>query len=609
MKRLVYIFLLFSIGNSTIAQSQLDSIQKLDEVILSDVKLKRYASGYKIRTLGDSILEKNSLSLTDLLRYNSNIYFKENGYGMVSSPSFRGTNASQTAVIWNGININSQLNGQVDFNTINTSNYDAVEIRSGGGSVQYGSGAIGGSVHLSNDLSFTKHTNHTVRMRYGSFDTKLANYGLSTGSEHWSVNFGIAYVNSENDYKYLGTDKINNNGQYDNLSINLNAGYLLNDHHVLKLYHQSFAGDRNFSGTLVAPSKSKYEDTYYRSMLEWDYFHRKYTSKVKVAHLLEEFKYFENKDAEHFSFGRVQSFIGNHNLNIKLTEAIDLRTIIEFAKYTGNGDNFASPNRDEFSATALWRHELSERLIYGLNIRKDFTSDFQSPFVFSVDGEYRFNESYAVKINGSKNFRVPTFNDLYWSPGGNLDLLPESSYQVDLGQEFSSKFIDLKFNAYYINTKDMIQWVPDKTGLFRPQNINKVKTYGSEVELFLKYTIGSHHLNMNSGYSYTVSKNDASAKQLIYVPLHKFNVNLSYSFKVVELFYQHQFNGEVNIIGGQLEKYDVGKLGLSYNYKIAKNVHSILQFNINNLYNTTYENVALRPMPNRNYQLQLTLKF
>src|SRR5690606_11676443 len=126
MKRLLYILLVLGIGNFNVVQAQLDSIQKLDEVILSDVKLKRYASGFKVTVLKDSVLTKSPWSLTDLLRYNSNIYFKENGYGMVSSPSFRGTNASQTAVVWNGLNINSQLNGQVDFNTINTSNYNSV---------------------------------------------------------------------------------------------------------------------------------------------------------------------------------------------------------------------------------------------------------------------------------------------------------------------------------------------------------------------------------------------------------------------------------------------------------------------------------------------------
>lgn len=609
MKKLFYIFFILILGNFHLAQAQLDSIQKLDEVILSDVKLKRFATGYKISVLNDSIIEKSPWSLTDLLRYNSNIYFKENGYGMVSSVSFRGTNASQSAVVWNGININSQLNGQVDFNTVNISNYNSVEIRSGGGSVQYGSGAIGGTVHLSNDLSFTSHTNQLLRMSYGSFDAKRANYGLSTGTDKWSLNTGIAYVDSENDYKYLGTDKVNENGAYDNLSFNLNAGYMLNEKHVLKLYYQNFFGDRNFSGTLLAPSRNKYEDTNHRSMLEWAYFNEKYTSKIKLVYLSEEFNYYENKDSDYFSFGRIKSYIGNHNLSFKLTDAIDLRTIVEFSKYVGDGESFGNPSRDVFSATTLWRHQLSDNLIYGLNLRKDFTSDFKSPFVFSVDAAYQFNKHYTLKINASKNYRVPTFNDLYWNPGGNLDLLPETSYQIDLGQEFSSKYIDLKLNTFYIKTDDMIQWNPDRTGLSRPLNVASVKSYGAEVEAFLKYNLGNHRFNLNSSYSYTVSENEATSKQLIYVPLHKSNLNFGYSFKALELFYQHLFNGEVNTIGGQLDGYNVGNFGVGYHYEISKKVHSLLQFNINNLYNKNYENVAFRPMPNRNYQLQLTLKF
>ena len=86
--------------------------------------------------------------------------FKENGLGMVSSPSFRGTTAQQTAVIWNGININSQLNGQTDFNTITTRDYTSITVRSGGGSSIYGSSAIGGSIHLNNELTFKNQFFH-----------------------------------------------------------------------------------------------------------------------------------------------------------------------------------------------------------------------------------------------------------------------------------------------------------------------------------------------------------------------------------------------------------------------------------------------------------------
>ena len=170
---------------------------------------------------------------------------------MVSSPSFRGTNASQTAVIWNGININSQLNGQTDFNTINTTNFDAIDIRSGGGSVQYGSGAIGGSIHLNNNLEFTSHFDTQLRLVYGSFDTRMTNISSSYGNSKFTVNAGIAYIDSDNDYKYLGTDRVNENGAFNNINLNLNLGYFISEKDILKLYHQSYNGVYSGPGYLL----------------------------------------------------------------------------------------------------------------------------------------------------------------------------------------------------------------------------------------------------------------------------------------------------------------------------------------------------------------------
>jgi iron complex outermembrane receptor protein len=74
-------------------------------------------------------MARSGASLTALLLANTAVYFKENGPGMVSSPSFRGTSAQQTAVIWNGLNINSQLNGQTDFSTVNARDFNQVSVR------------------------------------------------------------------------------------------------------------------------------------------------------------------------------------------------------------------------------------------------------------------------------------------------------------------------------------------------------------------------------------------------------------------------------------------------------------------------------------------------
>ncbi|MFD0837034.1 TonB-dependent receptor plug domain-containing protein [Mariniflexile aquimaris] len=609
MKKLILFLLFTSTWLHGFSQFITDSIQVLDEVVLSDSKLIKYASGVKQTVLNDSVLKQNSKSLTTLLAFNSNLYFKENGYGMVSSPSFRGTNASQTAVIWNGININSQLNGQTDFNTISSSNFNSISIRSGGGSVQYGSGAIGGSIHLNNKLAFNTHFENTVEASYGSFNTKQTGFNSSFGTNLYSVNFGLFYVDSENDYKFLGTNKVNENGAFENLNMNVNLGYFISKKDVLKLYSQSYIGEREFSGTLVAPARSKYEDENYRNMLEWVRISGRFNSSLKVGHLQEQFKYFENKNTDNYSFGKVNTFLLNHSLNVELSETLQFKTIIDFNNYEGSGSSFGDPKRTAFSTTALLNHKPTEKLNYGINLRKDFTSGFESPFVFSLDAAYQVTDVYKIQINGSKNYRVPTFNDLYWNPGGNLDLVPESSYQVDFGQQFNYKHFNFKLNGYYIHTEDLIQWQPNSSGFWTPVNVSESQSYGAELELESYYKIKAHQLHLNAHYSYTVSENLETKKQLIYVPFHKGNVNLAYGYKKFNMYYQHLFNGEVSIIGSTLTGYNVGNVGLGYSLNEKGQVNYEINFKVNNLYNTYYENVALRPMPNRNYQIQTIIKF
>jgi vitamin B12 transporter len=168
----------------------------------------------------------------------------------------------------------------------------------------------------------------------------------------------------------------------------------------------------------------------------------------------------------------------------------------------------------------------------------------------------------------------------------------------------------LKLNTYFIETSDLIQWRPNSaTGYWNPVNIANAKHYGLEVEIGVKKTFNTHTLNFVSGYSYTETEDIEKNQRLFYVPLHKANVSLAYNYKSFTAFYQHLYNGEVEIIGNTLEGFDVGNLGVSYNFNTTGKWEYEANFRINNIYNTYYENVPLRPMPNRNFTLNLTLKF
>ena len=611
MKLILCLFTSLISAHLLCAQTFVDSIQQLDEVVLSDIKLNRYSVGYKTTVLGDSILNNNGRSLTDLLRFNSNIYFKENGYGMVSSASFRGTNAAQTAVIWNGININSQLNGQVDFNTIVSTNYNEMVIRNGGGSVQYGSGAIGGTVHLQNEIDFKKHFEQRLEFGYGSFNTQRANYRANFGNGKFSANGGISYLSSDNDFKYLGTDKRNENGAFSNLDINLNLGYTVSENDVLKAYHQNFRSDREFSGTLLADSSTKYyENEDYRSMLEWAHVKRKWSSNLKAVHLLERFKYFENKNLDNFSAGKVNTYLVKHRYKRTISKRLEFLAITDFSHIVGDGDSFQDAIRNAFSATAILKHRPTERIQYTLNIRQDLISDFDSPLVFSGDVNYQLTKWYILKFNGSKNFRVPTFNDLYWDPGGNLSLEPESSFQFDLGHDLSfNQHLDFKLNTFYIESSNLIQWRPNNSGVafWSPDNIASARHYGLEAELKFRKKVKHHDFKYSMNYSFTETEDIEKQRRLFYVPVHKANASVAYSFKGFTAFYQHLFNGEVDTIGGSLDGFDVANLGIGYHFRSIKKVDLTADFRINNMYNRYYENVAFRPMPNRNFTIRLIL--
>lgn len=607
-KKLFLVAILFA---CQFALAQNDSIRYLQTVEISDYQLQNFSTSQATQSLSDSIIKKNQASLTSLLNYNTVIYFKENGLGMVSSPSFRGTTAQQTAVIWNGININSQLLGQTDFNTITTRDFKNITVRAGGGSSIYGSSAIGGSIHLNNDLSFKKDFSNELRMNYGSFNTIGTNYKVNVSDEKFSFQASITRNSSDNDYDYVKSEGKNLNGAYKNSSVNIAAGYKINESNYLKLYSQIFDGERHFSLLFPSEVKTKYQDLNSRNLLEWNSFFGRFISKVKVGALKERYNYFGDIASENFTFGEVKTYLAKYDLTFDINNNMKLNAILDYTQNKGDGSDIKNEQRNIASASLLFKHILAERFTYELSVRKEATDNYKSPVLFSLGTNFAVTDFYTLKLNGSKNFRVPTFNDLYWQPGGNENLKPESSYQVELGNDFHFKNFRISLTGYYIDIDDMLRWIP--TGSFwSPMNTHKVRTYGGEALLNFHKSFGNHHIELNGTYAYTVSEDMETKKQLIYVPYHKATSSLGYSWKKLSANYQFLYNGEVFTRSDNNSRYNVDAYlvsNASLDYDFGKKNSYTLGFQVLNLYNEDYVSVESRFLPGRNYNLYLTLNF
>lgn len=609
MKKKTFYILFLALLQSIPLLAQLDSINKLDEVVLSDVRLYSNSKGNRVQVLRDSVLEKNSPSLTSALKFNTPIYFRENGQGMVSSASFRGTTASQTAVIWNGININSRFNGQTDFNTLLTSNYDEVAIRSGGGSVLYGSGAIGGSVHLNNKFRFGNGFENEIRLKYGSFDTFFGSYFSGYSTEKTSIQLNISNYSSENDFDYAGTEKKNENGDFQNTGFSFSLAHLLNKKNTLKFYTNYFEGERGFSGTLTAPSNSKYEDVNSRNLLEWKGLYGNFTSNLRLAYLDETYRYFENRAQEEHTFGRAKTGIVKYDLAYSINSAMSLSGIADIQKTKGEGTNIGEAQRTTGSVGLLFEHDLN-RFSYEINARKEFSNVYESPLLFSLTSKYEITDFYGLRLNFSRNYRIPSFNDLFWTTGGNLELNPEESLQAELGQVFKFKDFNFGLTGYVIEIDNLLRWVPGEDGFWRPENTESVRNYGLEAVLEWGKTFGNHHINFAGTYAYTKSRDLAIEKDLIYVPENKATASVSYEFERVSAFYQFLYQGAVYTSSDNnytLDGYTLSNFGVEYG--LLKNKNLVLGIEIKNLWNTTYQSMPSRPMPGRSITSKLTFKF
>lgn len=598
----IYIFLWCSL----VANAQLDSIQRLPEVILTDSRLVQFSKGFKVEKLTDSVIERNQGSLTETLQYNTAIYFKENGRGMVSSPSFRGTNAAQTAVIWNGITINSVFTGQTDFNTISPINYDEISVRSGGGGVQFGSGAVGGSVHLNHSFSFDTIHKTALGLRYGSFSTLGANASTTQTWKNHYLNVGVDFISSENDYEYIGKNKKNIHGQFLRFVANVNEARKLKRGYASWNSEYSY-NDRNFSGSLNTIGKDAYKDIATRNLWHLHQEFGVFSTNASVAHLFEQYDYFPDSEKPYSTGGKANTVVGALQASVFLNKKVRVNGKVEYNYTNAEGDNIGEKSRKTLAAVFLVNHKVSKKFDYGINLRQDFSDDFDSPFLFSVDSKYRFSNRYSIRFNGSKNYRVPTFNDMYWIGGGNLELVPETSYQVEIGQEI--KFGNLKADvaAFYISSEDLIKWIPGTGALWHPMNINKTRNYGIETVVDYEMNLNTtHKLNFKASYSFTKAEDLEKEKQLIYVPFHQGFGSITYAAGQFSAYAQGMFNGAVYTTTDNSESVDghtIFNLGAQYSFPF--NPQITLGGSLNNVFNVYYENVAFRPMPSRSIELFL----
>ena len=126
---------------------------------------------------------------------------------ILASSSIRGMNASQTAVLWNGFNLSSAMNGMQDLALLPVNFVNRVKVQYGGAGALWGSGAIGGSIHLNNKPEFNKGITLGRTLSWGSFRDIQDGVTLEISKNKFISSTKFFQHQAQNNYAYTNIGK------------------------------------------------------------------------------------------------------------------------------------------------------------------------------------------------------------------------------------------------------------------------------------------------------------------------------------------------------------------------------------------------------------------
>ena len=609
---------------------EFDTIVKIKEVNIISSRLKNFTQGNKILKFDSTTLLNHShKNIGDLLTDESGIFIKSYGISSLATSSFRGGSSSHTAIVWNNLNINSPMNGLLDFSLMSVSFFNDVQIQYGGSSALWGSGAIGGAIHLNNKMYYNQGTSGSAQVTVGSFGNFSQQGNVVFSKKRWVSQTSITHQRAQNNFAF--TNYYLPNAEKQKQQHAEMKGFGLMNHNQLKInekneisisyWHQQM--QRNLPPTLLQNNSfASQNDFTHRLAAAYNFNHKKLKTNIRSA-FFDEVNNFVDLAAKIDALNKAKSFINEIENTIDFSKNRALNLGVNNSFYSSSADGYSQKTQNRLGLFGSYQFVNNKQNLYAtLSVRQEFIDSKLAPFTGSLSVAYKTLPWLSLYANAAKVYRVPTFNDLFWTPGGNPNLFSENGYSQDLGLKinYTKGNWNFKNEATFFNKniKDWIIWLPGSS-YWEPQNIQKVWSRGIEKHLSFTYAKNDWKIGASALGTYVLSTNqvaksanDASVgKQLIYVP--KFNglAKLDFHFKNFQFTYRHNYNSKRFTTTDNfafLPAFHLGSVQTSYTFQSAK-ASSRFFVELNNILNHEYQAIQNRPMPLRHFNTGFSFTF
>ncbi|MFO7614560.1 MAG: TonB-dependent receptor [Bacteroidales bacterium] len=619
MRLLVFTFLtvIFLQGMHAQDMAPPDTTLTLEIVTIRSTRISQFARGQAFQIL-DSLTRRDNPagSLTELLQDFSTTYVRNYGQGTLATLSMRGTSANHAGLIWNGVRLSPPNIGYVDLSLIQGNFFQDIMMLYGGSSPMFGSGSIGGGVHLNNRPVFQPSAALNLGLSAGSFST-FATEGEGTVSrKNLYSRTAFSLMDARNDFSYENfsgeKEKLPHAAIFKAGVIQDIAFQLPGDQYIMATGWFQFA-EREIPPTLTeSVSEAEQLDRSWRTMLVWKDFNPRNTLEARLAYF-NEFTRYSDPIPEIFSDIHSQSFIAAFESTWELTEHAAVFAGTQYTYEYAELDFYSQPeDQQNLAIYASFRYYFPKiRWQFSLNGRQEMLTGYSSPFLFSAGAEGKLWKILSGRLSFSRNFRAPTLNERFWQPGGNPELEPEKSLNLEGGLfvDFQPGDDSFFFQVTIFNSKvtDWILWLPGSS-YWSVENAQEVWSRGFEFNGIQRFQAGKFTIHLAESYSFTRSTNekklfdlDASyQKQLIYSPAHRVLLKPGLEYRGYRLSLRGTYTGKIYTTKDNqhsLPPFFLLDAIIAKTIHISKKYPLTFQINLNNILDQDYQVVPYRPMP------------
>lgn len=656
------LIIIFFFGSNLFAQSILKDTVKIQEVEVTVVKPPvKDRSAIPVQSVNrDELNRLAGNSAADAIKNFSGITLKDyGGIGGLKTVIVRSLGANHTGVFIDGVQFSDVATGQIDLGKITTDNAGEISLYIGHPSDiclparYFASASIININSLIPDFS-SKPFQVSGGLKagsYGMFNPKIS-FQNKLGQKSFS-NVSFNYTKAEGNYPFrlqygynIDTIAKRENSDIESANFDVTLATVLRDSSKLSFKAYYYGSERGLPGAVVFYNPAAKQRLWNKDLFTNIQYK---TDPNKPLLWLINFKYSFSRlrylDPDYLNYkGKLDNRYLQHEyyfsqvLNWKVIDSLQVSfaTDIFLNKLNANLYRYTNPVR--YSALTVMAFQY-KRNGYEMNsnilttIVRDKNEQAGVPSVKtiltpSVTLGYRLwqNPNIRLRFLYKDVFRMPTFNDLYYTFGTINDLKPEYARQYNAGitsyfhcgiVEYASFKADLFFNR----VKDKIVSVPSKNlFIWSMRNIGKVDIRGIELQAQFQTKIFSP-LNylFSCNYTYQHAK-DISVRgsstynrQIAYIPFETFSTLSSLSYKNLSFNYNLLYNGfryvlDENIYSNMIPSWWISDISTIYEIEVRKYLLQI-KGEISNLLNKQYEVIRSFPMPGKTFSISLTLNY